>query len=405
MGRAVLLWLRRSSLAVAFPAMVVLVLVTAWSRTGWEYEYAWALSWTASVTILLGPVVAGLVAHDRARRHAPTFTLVEGSSPRGSLAALTLPLAATVLAFTAWTLAAAVVLAWVWWHDAADTPPVTLFLEMLVVLTAAAFLGAAVGTWTPTRAAGPLAAVLVYALIVFADSVELGGLMTAGGSVSSTVGWRRDPDWLVGFVVLHLALAIAAGLVVRIRQASGPVLRGTLTFVAFAMVIGAAVGFHTAKEDGLYRDVVVPSVCFGDAPEVCGPRDVEPVLRIAAAGLADAYRDLADADLPLRERYVLARGLPGGVFPTDAGDLSADTSTFRDGRYSRDDAVMTIAVPTLCEAFFADEPPEQLMQAQSVLHEWLSGRLDRGTTGPAPADVRSAYLNLLECEPRRTPLS
>lgn len=405
MGRAVLLWLRRSSLAVAFPAMVVLVLVATWSRSGWEYEYAWALSWTASITILLGPVVAGLVAHDRARRHVPTLTLVEQSSPRGSRAALTLPLAATFLGVAAWVVAAGVVLAWVWWHDAADSPPATLVLEVSVVLAAAAFLGVAVGTWIPTRAAGPLAAVLVYALIVIAGRVELGGLMTAGGSVSSLVGLQRDPVWLTGFVVLHLALVLAAGLVVWMKQVSGTALRGALACLAVVVLVGAAVGFRTAKQEGVYRDVVVASVCFGDAPEVCGPQDVEPVLRIAAAGLADAYQDLADADLPLRERYVLARGLQGGVFPTDAGDLSADPGNFTDGRYSSDDAVTTIAVPTLCEAFFADEPPEQLMQAQSVLQRWLSERLAGQVAGPAPVDVRSAYVNLLECEPRRAALS
>lgn len=401
MVRAVALWMRRSSATIAFPAMVALVLVAAWSRTGWQYEWDWALSWTASATILLGPMVAGLVAHDRARRHAPTLVLVERTTSRGTLAALSAPIAGFTLAMTAWIAAALVVLARVWNHGAVGRPGLTMLLEVALVLLASAFLGAATGSWVTNRAAGPIAAISVYALFVSGPHLTLGGLMNAGGSLDTLVDLRRNPEWLAGFVGVHLAMALAAAMVILarrtvLRSAQAAVLAG-----AIVVLVAGALAFKAGKADGPYQEIAVETHCLGQAPELCGPSKSAPVLEIAEEGLRRAYADLADSGLTLRERYVMARGLPGNTFPDDAGDLSVDPSLFVDGAYSRDDVVMTIATPTLCERFFLDEPPRDLMNAQSTVMQWLDQRLSGKVDGEAPADVVDGYRRLLKCRPHR----
>lgn len=401
MIRAVLLWMRRSSMAVAFPAMVAVAVAAAWSRPGWQYEWDWALSWTASGTVLLGPIVAGLVAHDRARRHAPTLTQVERCGGRGLPGSLSLPVAGFVLGFAAWLVAAAAAAVRVARHDPLGTPQLSIFLEVGCVLAAAAFIGAAIGSWITSRAAGPLAALAVYASFVLAPHLRLGGVLEAGGSLDTLVDLRRPVAWLVGFVAVHLAIVVAGVLVVAARRVVVPWRRSTaLAGAALVVVLGSG-AFVVGTAGKAYDSVAVGQICLGTAPVVCGPAASRRVLEIAEVGLRKAYAALSDSGLPLRDRYDMGRGTSGRPFPEDARVLSADPSGFEDGALSRSELLLTVGTPTLCAEYAGERPSDDLFDAAQVVRGWLASQLSGTRRGSAPAEVARSYDLLKTCAPYR----
>jgi hypothetical protein len=126
-------------------------------------------------------------------------------------------------------------------------------------------------------------------------------------------------------------------------------------------------------------------------------------LEIARDGLAAAYSELGSSGLPLREKYTIERGLLGQVFPPDSGVLTLDPGTFSGGAYSREDLLMTLATPTMCEAYYGAEEPTELLDAQSAVMRWMDLELYEANGGEAaPEDVQRSYRLLLECAPYQT---
>ncbi|GAB3073118.1 hypothetical protein [Nocardioides zeae] len=407
MIRAILLWGRRSTVALAWPGLVLLVVLATWSRDGWQTEWDWAVSWGASATILLGPVVAGLVAHDRAWRQAPTLTLLEHTSPRGQRAGMALPAAAAALGVSAWLVGMVPAGIRLLRHDAvAPRSDVVLpvVASVVAVLVAAAFVGFALGSSLRNRAAGPVAALAVYAVFALSPRAELMGLFQAGGSLGTLAGVAISPAWTLGHVVAHLGLAAGGALVGgALRGGTFTLRRGTVG-LALVLVIATLVVFHQLKESGSRILVEEATSCAGNRPEVCGPARMPHLVDAAQASLAETYAQLSDSGLPLQDRYVFDRGLPDNRMPDDTGVLSADPGQVASGGLSRADVLETLVVPRRCLAYAANEPPEDLLNAQAVVAEWVNARLDGGVDGPAPDEVVAAYAMLSDCEPDLGPV-
>ncbi len=407
MTRAILLWARRSTVALAWPGLVLLVALASWSRDGWQTEWDWAVSWGASGTILLGPVVAGLVAHDRAWRHAPTLVLMEQTAPRGPLAAVALPVAAAVLGALAWLAGMVPVGIRLVRHDAVAARAdviVPVVVSVAAVVVAAAFVGFAIGSLQRSRAAGPVAALTVYAVFALSPRLELMGLFQAGGSLSTLVGVGISPAWTLGHVAAHLGLALG-GALLGVAVVGGPsaLRRGTVALALVPVVAGLAL-FHELKQDGSRLIVEEAMSCTGDRPQVCAPARTPGLVEAATVSLTDAYSQLADSGLPLQGRYVYDRGLRDNRMPDDAGVLSADPGQIAGGRLSRADVLETLVVPRRCLAYAAENPPEDILAAQGVVAGWVGGRLDGQVEGPAPAEVVAAYEMLSDCEPDLGPV-
>ena len=101
---ALRLWLRRSSGFLALPAIVGLVAVVIAGRSGWYYEWDRAMSWASASTILLGPLVAGLLAFDVARRLGPTLEVLIATTRRGLNGVFALALAVWAFGAGGWLL-------------------------------------------------------------------------------------------------------------------------------------------------------------------------------------------------------------------------------------------------------------------------------------------------------------
>lgn len=395
------LWLRRSSVAMVAPVLVVIVVLTSGARTGWEYEWGWMLSWAASSTIIVCPIVAGLVAHDRACRQYPTLTAAERSSVRGAWSSLATPLASTIIAMLAWLVGALILAIQAWRHGATGQLPLNVFIEVVVVVLAAAMIGGAVGALMPNRAAGPVAAIGIYGLFIVGHRIGIGEPFAAGGAMDTLAGWRTNPAWLIEFLLIHVAFVIAAGIVVVARTSIQPRIWITGLVSACALLVGTTVAAANAPFHNLFVVSDFEVACVGESPEVCGPSGQRRVMEIGQAALAVAYQKLEGSGLPLRETYVDTHAFKSKPIPEEVGDLEIDASEFKDGKASPETPIANIVTPTLCEAYFDELPPEDLFDAQDTVGEWLEQALSSNTTSRAPQHVIDAYDKLLNCEPIR----
>ncbi|MGO4256725.1 hypothetical protein [Marmoricola sp. RAF53] len=395
------LWLRRSLAACAFPGMVALALIVTFSRNGWQYEWDWSFDIVGSCTMLLAPFVAGIVAHDRANRIGPFVSAVEIGSVRAAAAALVLPVAAIVLACGAWLLVLLAATVRVLFHHPVGTPSLVSPIQVFVVLVAAALIGAAIGCTLANRAAGPVAAVLVYLAGSFGYLFEVDGLFLGGRSTGTMVGLEHDPRWTAGLLAAHGGLGLAAAAVVYLRARGRSVLVATVPALVVALAALVAFATLSAGASPLRTVSGSPQTCLGSAPRVCGPPEASHLLAVAQHGLAREYGRLSASGLDLRDRYAMPRGLPSHRFPADTGILNLQPEQFEGGRYDLDSAVLTLASPTYCRDLAGEAlPPRDLIDAQALVTRWLSATLhSKETVRPVTPEVRTAYDTLRDCAP------
>lgn len=204
------LWLRRCSAARAFPALVAIVFVVIQSRSGWQFEWGWGFSQASTATLLLSPLVAGLVAFDRSRRVAPTLQALAATTPRARF--VTLALASWAWTLLAWGVGMAYVAVRVAHNGGAGWPDPWIFLEAPVVLLAAASFGLAWGSVFRSLSAGPTAAVVVYLCVILTAALGLPGPFTAGQATGSLIGMEQIPEVALSGVGLSLAVALGPSL-------------------------------------------------------------------------------------------------------------------------------------------------------------------------------------------------
>ncbi|MCO1338376.1 hypothetical protein BJH93_05620 [Kocuria polaris] len=397
-GPALWLWLKRSSAKILAPGIVLLVAVAVWSRPGWEYEWGWALSWTAGISPVVAPLVAGIAAHDRAVRHSPTLVDFERSTVRGYLAALSLPVAVFIWALAAWLIALCAVAIRVSFTSGLTVTDYRPVAEIVACLLAAACLGAAVGGAVRNRAAGPAAALLVYFIFLFGPRIGLDSMFAAGGKLDPLAGSQRNDIWTGGFVGLHMAVAVACALVI-IGQSS--VFRRSRLVASLAAVLVLSVGIGGAAAAGnqpKYDAIPVATVCVGQVPQVCGPHGTEQMLEVAAKGLSGTYDRLGETGLDLPDAYVWDHDSANDFDFDDKGSIEIDPGRFEDGRLTGWDSFSAIYVPRPCDAYRGHDRPDGLLTAQRTVATWLESRLDGSIQEEqAPPAVRSAYSELVDC--------
>lgn len=386
------IWWRRGSATLALPAMLAIELVVLFSRSGWDHEWDWALSQAAGATVLLAPLVAGLVAHDRARRVEPTLAALARTTRRGQRAVGALALTAWASATAAWAGGSVVAAVLAGRGGAAATPDPWVFVEAPVLLLLATAVGLAVGTHLRSPLAGPAAAALLFLgrLVLGSLSLGLDGSLAAGGATGSLVSEERNPTHALALIALHAALALLA-LAVAISA------ERLLIAAAGVVAVGAAVALTVVSAHGApYRWATGPEVCARGTVTVCGTDEAGYLLDASSTSLGDAVTRLAPSGLDLQTAYVLPHG---GRVPADQGVLRASTDGIRDGRLPTSDVALTLAMPRLCRALFGDQPPQDLLADQRLVAEWLTAALHAPRVGPAPADVRAAFARLRGCAP------
>lgn len=400
------LWLRRGAASAAFAAMVAIGLVILFSRNGWNHEWDWALAQAAAGTLLLAPLVAGLVAFDRSRRVEPTLSLLAVSAPRGAWAVLALPVAAWLVSVTAWLLCVAVAIAIAWRGGASGRPDGFAFVEPPVLLLTASFVGFAVGARTRSVLAGPGAAALILLVRTFAGgtSLPLDGLLSAGGSAGTLIAADRTPLMAVTLMVAHLTLAwLAIALAVPGLRAGDRRRSAVVAVVAALAFVGSVTAYGaTASRLDPLQWTSSPAICSRGVATVCGPREGAYLLRASQRSVSAALQRLRPSGIGWRTTYVLPRG---PALDPDDGVLSAGPDQTRDDRLDTDAVVATLVTPRLCAALFDDRQAQPVLNDQTQVMEWLTTKLrSPGPVDAAPQSVKDAYRRLETCEPFTSPL-
>lgn len=402
---ALSLWLRRSTSTMAFPGLVVLVLVVIHSRGGWQYEWDWAFNNASTSAILLTPVAAGLVAFDRARRLAPTLADMAATTPRGLGSLAGLAVASWLWHVAAWALGMGYVAVRVSLNGAVGLPSIWNFLQAPMALLAGVGIGLMWGSLLPNLAAGPLAAISTYlAGLLGNTAVGLPGVLTAGGSTGTLVGLEQVPSMAISAIMLNLVLALVCGLVAAARTLGTRLGLRWLSVLAAIALAGCMVNLWSLSRDtDPYRTADAPIVCLGNDVTVCGRYKATPLLEIAHQSLKSALAALTDSDIDWQTKYLLPNDARD--VPPDSGVLRLSPELISDDQMGLDDLAATLATPRMCRAFFADAP-DGLLGEQSRVLQWVARHVrPNHVTGPAPREIQRAYGHLRDCTPVQAPTS
>jgi hypothetical protein len=357
-------------------------------------------------TLLVTPLLAGLVAYDRSRRLEPTMTLLGAASPRGRQGALALVAASWLVTVAAWVAAIGYAALRAAASGAAGLPDPWVFIEAPAVLFLGACVGLAIGSVVAGLLAGPLAAIAVYLGEIFGDSLRMEGVFQAAPVTGSLVTLERTPANAAALIALHCALAISA-LAFALTDAPGTrrLRPGSIAPIttSLLLVFTAAGGvWYTSARAAPYRPVTAAQLCLGRAVVVCGPEKAEPILRIAARSLDESIVRLSGSGIDWQNRYSMQTAQP---IPAEHGVLSANTEHISDGSLGRDNIIQTLGLPRLCRAYFSDQLSRPLLDDAGTVQEWVDARLDASPpVQQAPPGVTAAYARLRTCPPMTSPL-
>ncbi len=395
-----LLLLRRSVGLAGMPALLTLAMLHIFGRARpWVHEWLWSIYQFNFVTVLVGPVVAGLAAWEGARlaRHRSLYLVSDR---------LRLALFASWGAMLTWVTVAfltglSVVLALV---KSAGTPGLPSLGDLAAVTPAVALLAAegALGLAIGWRLRSPLTAP-GSALLVFLGSLLLygngpGQLIIVGGATDSLVGLSPRPGLQVAQVTFYVLFGIASIVLAapqvetrRLNRASGPL--ALVLVVLAALVVVTRGGSPLAPRTTDLR-------CYGTGPTVCAGPGYARLLPEARTALLPYVAALERAGVVVPERFEQGQE-PGTVTvaPLSIGLLGGrrdEAPLLLMAAYSRKD----------CDASNTD-----VLQTQAALLYWLTAQVDsRAPTSPmlpnvlrngSPADqqlwVRQAVAVLQRC--------
>lgn len=390
------LWTRRSSGPLVAPAMLAIALVAVLSRTGWQFELDRALSWASASTILLGPVLAGVVAFDVVRRVPPGLATVQRTARRGWSVPVSILVVNWAYAVLAWAAVTAFVVIRSLDAGAVGPPSPWPFIEAPVALLAAAAVGALVGSAVPNVAAGPLAAVGTYLVPLLVMPFGLSGLLSAGGTTASTFGLAPDPAVAGGIVLANLAIVLTAATLLRRR--TRPRLGAPITAAVALVLLITALGTlrFLDPQTSYFRPVDVAHSCHGAEVEVCGPATATPLLKIAAGDLAAARTVLTEHGIELPHRYEMQWE---DAEASNAGVVLVTPETVRAGHLDPWDVAASVATPSACPEYVAEIPPDELLDGQGELGYWVTRVLaGDAITAEDAAAARQTFDGLLHCD-------
>lgn len=397
------IWLRRSSVGRGFPALAALVVVLLMTGRGWGYEWNWAFSKASTSTILLSPLVAGMVAFDRSRLFTNTLQTVGETVMRPRIALVSM--AAWLWACAIWSLSIATAAFVAHRGGASGRPDLWIFAQAPVALMAAACFGLAWGARVRGPLAGPAAALVVYLATVLLKGVGLPAVFWAGGATGTLIGVTQVPAIAATDIAINAAIAVTA--LAWHEEARTPARGGTRVMAAvltIATISGAAAVATGLGGGDTYQESERKPICVGERTVVCGPPDGRAVLTIAESSLDTALQELGQSGIPWRQRYQLAAGRSVFDLSHEAGHLVVATEEIRRGKLARSDVASALATPRVCEAFLGAEPSDELLlKKQALVLAWVTDALERPETiRHAPSDVVEAFHALAGCEPQRS---
>ncbi len=405
MAIPIIIEMRRSGVRWVLPGIAVVATLLVFSRSGWQWDWKWAASWSAGITVVLSSLVAGVVAHSAYYRVKSLGPLV-ASTPNGVLGILAQAVFICGGAIAGWMFAVALALVRAGFASGVGSVGVTwVLIHAASGLVSAAAFGLMVGCTVRHVLTGPLAAMCVYALSIFFKIKEM-EIFSAGGAGGSLFGLRFNPHYHQGYIALGLVIIFTCVLiaVTRLRPV-GMWTRVTAACLAALTVLGV-VGVPAWTQEQ-YFETDDPPICVGEQVQVCGPQEAKAVLALSAKDLSVASIALEKRGLEARRSYEYILGRPSaGSASTDrkaSGLLQVTVSDMTSNHLDSWAVATTLATPTACVEYWADIPPDGLLDGQGRFAIWVDQVL-AGTDAPADLEpARATYEGLKACDPSLIP--
>lgn len=389
-------WLRSGSARWMMLAGVGAGIFVLTSRGGWFWDHASAASWAVTSTVLLGPLVAGLVAHDTWRASTPTMTAVRRQSRRGGRAGLApagAVLVAALCAFAVTVVTAHVTVAVV---GGGGSPAPLGYVQGVCALVASAGLGLLTGRFVPGFLTGPLAACLGYLLPIGLNALGASEVMVLRGG-SLPLAFLDVPASAAAAQMLAAVGLTAVGALVVALTVPRRAVQVAAVSVGAALLVGGLLWSGRVGEDGAPRELGAYQ-CLDGTVVVCAPSGAGRLVEIMARDLGDAAGDLGRAGLDVSGttlELVVGDAIPA----TGRGMLTVPPGMGVSG-LDAEDVVAMLATPVACAQLRAEEPPMAMLGSARSLGSWMFDRLttqDPGTPEERES-ARAVHGALARCE-------
>lgn len=370
---ALRLWVRRSIGRPLAPALLAVVLLHIFARTRpWNHEWMWSVYQLNFVTVLLGPIGAGLGAWEGAR--LSSCRALVGSSNR-VLQALTAAYGG-VLAWVAgsYVVGLCVVFGVVKLAGTPGVPgvhPILTTLPALALLALQVATGVALGWFAKNPVAAPAAAIAWFLLVVYVYIHGPGQFVNVGGAGDSLVGLAPRTILQIAQVAAYLSLAALALLLAA--HTLGWWRRYNPVVAPVSLVLSVTFVGILANEGPIALERDTPQLsCFGTNPEVCAAPGYSRDLAQAREALILYLSPLRSAGVAVPSRF--AQGAEPGSIPV--GPLSLAVL-----KGSRDEAGLLVMASYLRKKCDLERNPDVVIAHQYTSY-WLFSRV----TGRMPHD-------------------
>jgi hypothetical protein len=390
----------RSAVVALSPLLVVIEGFYLFSRgTPWAGEWRWTIDWAAGAPILVGPLLAAIVAFETLQWSGDGTRQLLGSCARRVVPGWQAAATGFIVAGAIHVIALAVCAAMTLYAGASIRGGALIALTSIVALAAAAFVGAAAASLLRNLLAVPLAAVVVYLLATFAGEVGLPPVFDTGGATGTLLGldWRRSVVLRDLLVLMLLAVGLAAVVWSRERPAVGrlPIGVGVVALVAF-MIVGV-LSEQNHPERLMASAGPTRFHCATDrSVEVCLAKETDrqlPWLTREISAKAQKLRRI-NVDPPKRFEQVV----PYTRTSKGAAPIVLELATMNAAQGSSREVAAILSRPSRCPQDSADEPPApEVFEARDLLTAWINTDDPlRRLGGTATKDPVDTFLSLPE---------
>ncbi|GAA0573083.1 hypothetical protein GCM10010172_67140 [Paractinoplanes ferrugineus] len=370
--KPVLLWIRRDA-GWWTPALLLTVeLAGLFSRgTPWRGEWAWTVDWANGMTILAGPLLAGIVAyhvHKTARRD---WNPIAYPAVRTGQPILHQALADWIVACTVHL----VVLLFAIGLTATTRPTGLIPWSLLplgpVVLVAFAGIGALCGTLIRSLVAAPIAAAGAFGLTYLGATGAIPAAFRVGGATGSLVGLTLDRRVGGAMAIFLVAVALLCAAVVAVRRS--PMLPPRSTAAAGVALALLATGYFTLQHTGSDKYVVdakpLKYTCEGQTPRVCMATGTTRQLDALTNAMHTQAQVLTAAGIDIPDTFY--QDVPNRQADPTQGLIIMTTDSVNAANPNPQDVADYLSFPAACKAFFGEFPPETALQARAAVADLI----------------------------------
>lgn len=314
-----MLMARRSFGLALLPAMMGIVLLHIFARERpWTHEWFWAVYQLNFVTVMLGPIVAGIGAWEGVRFSRSRGLLSTSNRVLAGLGALWFAL--LMWALVAYAVGLAIVMAMVklaGTPDLPDTRAIIAILPAVALLAALAAIGLAIGWVLKSPLAAPACVVGSFLVILLLYIKGPGQLIIVGGATDSLLALAPRRNLQAAQILCYLIVSMAS-LVLAAHSFGWPRRHHPMAASALGGLAVLSAALVVAQGGTILQPYAPKLQCFGVDPEVCAGPGYAPRLSDARTALLPYIRVLQGAGVPVPHRFSQAQD-PGNP---EVGPLS-----------------------------------------------------------------------------------